>query len=691
MNPVIIGDATLYHADCIEVMAGLQDNSLDAIISDPPYLINFMGKAFDTQHKSLPGANEGQKMQEWHRRWVTEAYRILKPGGHLAAFGGDRTHHRLMSAMEDVGFELRFNLYWVFGSGFPKSQNASIAIDQHFGVKDQREFVEKRNHPTLKDKSKVNRDGASGFHGSNKIADEWNITEPAHTLAKQWSGYGTALKPAVEPVICVRKPLKVVPFEVIIATNSLIGELICLSLSSVNNVEKLLELSPQDLIEECVSVQIIAGTFHGLLNGESSEVMDMFRSPEMAKTILSIVKSWKTILEELCYQPSSVTTSIETEVITELKILNSLILEIMQHYITQEDKKILGSILNARIAKNNLNEKEVLYKRRIFAQELVGFLTTKEPAINAELNSIAITTVNTVLLRAISCLGKQKKNRPAVEICCVGRKPMIGTLAENLLEWECGAMNLDACRVKTDDLLNGGAYYNGTKDLGNASSYATGINIGEFKQPIGRFPPHLLHDGSDVVKQCFPDLKTTWISSTHKNNRSTEFLGELDHPGEQGYNDSGSASRFFPSLPYDEEDCATLFYCAKASKQDRNQGCELIDQNKYSHDGRLTAIENPYQRNQSVASNSHVSVKPTSLMRWICRLLTPKGGTLLDPFMGSGSTLKAAVLENFICIGIERDDDYFAIAEARVAHVSPEIIEMKRERVMPTQAQSSLF
>lgn len=91
-NPVIIGNATLYNADCIEVMAGLPDNSLDSIICDPPYLISFMSKSFDTQHKSLPGANEGQKMQEWHRRWVTEAYRILKPGGHLAAFGGDRTH-----------------------------------------------------------------------------------------------------------------------------------------------------------------------------------------------------------------------------------------------------------------------------------------------------------------------------------------------------------------------------------------------------------------------------------------------------------------------------------------------------------------------------------------------------------------------------------------------------------------------
>jgi DNA modification methylase len=478
MNPVIIGRATLYNADCIEVMAGLPDNSLDSIICDPPYLISFMSKGFDTQHKSLPGANEGQKMQEWHRRWVTEAYRILKPGGHLAAFGGDRTHHRLMSAMEDVGFELRFNCYWAFGSGFPKSQSASMAIDQHFGVKDQREFVEKRNHPTLKDKSKVNRDGASGFHGANKIADEWNITEPAHPLAKQWSGYGTALKPAVEPI-------------------------------------------------------------------------------------------------------------------------------------------------------------------------------------------------------------------------CVGRKPMIGTLAENLLTWGCGAMNLDACRVETNDSLNGGAYSNGTKDLSNASSYATGINIVEFKQPIGRFPPHLLHDGSDVVKQCFPETGSAKESRSGVRGGSSIFdsktIGTPDKIGVWPADSGGSASRFFPSLPYDEEDCATLFYCAKASRTDRNEGCEMMEE------------KNPWDRNcvskaleglgslSGPRQNNHVSVKPTNLMRWICRLLTPKGGTLLDPFMGSGSTLKAAVLENFKCIGIEMDEDYFAIAEARVAHISQEIIEVKRERVIPAQAQSSLF
>lgn len=478
-NPVLIGNATLHLGDCIEVMQTMPENSLDSIICDPPYLISFMSRAFDSQHKSLPGANEGQKMQEWHRRWVTEAYRILKPGGHLAAFGGDRTHHRLMSAMEDVGFELRFGLYWCYGSGFPKSMDASKALDQHFGMKDKREVV-----------GLSNRHGGginNNYMGMTKETSN-AITKPYHPLAKQWSGYGTATK-------------------------------------------------------------------------------------------------------------------------------------------------------------------------------------------------------------------------PAVEICCVGRKSMIGTLAENLLAWGTGAMNLDACRVEIDDNLNGGAYCNGTKDLSNASSYATGINIGEFKQPIGRFPPHLLHDGSEVVKQCFPESGNgSGNKSIVKRARNKGWANSSPGDGVEAidnYGDSGSASRFFPSLPYDEEDCATLFYCAKASRTDRNEGCELIDKREV-REGLKRSTPRSFEIFEAKGAigaprqNNHVSVKPTNLMRWICRLLTPKGGTLLDPFMGSGSTLKAAVLENFTCIGIEMDADYFAIAEARVSHVSPDAVMVKATNpIKPTTkavpVQAGLF
>ena len=113
----------------------MDENSIPFIITDPPYLLEFMGKKFDKQHKDLEGENEGQKMQKWHTGWLIEAYRVLKPGGYLVAFGGTRTSHRLACAMEDVGFEIRDTMMWIYGSGFPKSLDISKAIDKRMKVK----------------------------------------------------------------------------------------------------------------------------------------------------------------------------------------------------------------------------------------------------------------------------------------------------------------------------------------------------------------------------------------------------------------------------------------------------------------------------------------------------------------------------------------------------------------------------
>lgn len=103
--------------DCLEVLPTLPANSVDAIVTDPPYLLEFMGKDFDSQHKDLKGENDGQRMQEWHKRWAKAALRVLKPGGYLLAFGGSRTSHRLTSALEDTGFDVSDVLMWLYGSG----------------------------------------------------------------------------------------------------------------------------------------------------------------------------------------------------------------------------------------------------------------------------------------------------------------------------------------------------------------------------------------------------------------------------------------------------------------------------------------------------------------------------------------------------------------------------------------------
>ena len=192
---VTIGDATLYQGDCIEVMSGMADNSVDSIVCDPPYLLGFMGKAWDAAD-GIAG-----KSDVWR-----EALRVLKPGGHLLAFGAPRTNHRMVTAIEDAGFEIRDSVMWLFGSGFPKSLNIGKAIDKAAGaVREVVGFIDMRG---AYEPGKAGPNSVSG--GGSQCAGnltEKKITAPATPAAQQWQGFGTALKPAFEPVCVARKPL----------------------------------------------------------------------------------------------------------------------------------------------------------------------------------------------------------------------------------------------------------------------------------------------------------------------------------------------------------------------------------------------------------------------------------------------------------------------------------------------------
>jgi hypothetical protein len=221
--------------------------------------------------------------------------------------------------------------------------------------------------------------------------------------------------------------------------------------------------------------------------------------------------------------------------------------------------------------------------------------------------------------------------KPALEPITVARKPLVGTVADNVLRYGTGAINVDGCRVGTDERI--------------ASHYGTGggagHTTGKFNKPYqqgdastenthtkGRWPANLIHDGSDEVTGLFPETSSGALNRANIA-AANRIYGKMPKAltGEYAPN-SGSAARFF--------------YCAKASKRDRDEG------------------------------NIHPTVKPTELMRYLCRLVTQPGGTVLDPFMGSGSTGKAALLEGFNFIGIERDEKYIEIARARIGAVQPE-------------------
>ena len=190
MSPYYQDDlVTLWHGDCRNVMAQLPGNSVDAIVTDPPYELGFMGRRWDAS-----GIAYDQDVWD-------QAHRVLKPGGHLLAFGGTRTWHRLAVAIEDAGFEVRDSIAWMYGSGFPKSLDVSKAIEKAAGA--EREVIGQaqvwgRGVDRFSD---IGQDIA--VNGNAQVA----ITAPATPAAQQWQGWGTALKPAFEPIVVARKPL----------------------------------------------------------------------------------------------------------------------------------------------------------------------------------------------------------------------------------------------------------------------------------------------------------------------------------------------------------------------------------------------------------------------------------------------------------------------------------------------------
>ena len=205
--------------------------------------------------------------------------------------------------------------------------------------------------------------------------------------------------------------------------------------------------------------------------------------------------------------------------------------------------------------------------------------------------------------------------KPACEFFTLARKPLSEkTVAANVLKWGTGGINIDGCRAGSETLpkQKAGQAKIGTFDRQDMVT----------PERQGRFPANLIHDGSQKVLELFPETKPSRIGKPRGTKKKGLFANSKFNKVGKEHNDSGSAARFF--------------YCPKASKKDRDEG------------------------------NHHPTVKPTALMQYLCRLITPTGGVVLDPYMGSGSTGKAAVQEGFSFVGCELDEDYYKIAKSRI-------------------------
>lgn len=267
--------------------------------------------------------------------------------------------------------------------------------------------------------------------------------------------------------------------------------------------------------------------------------------------------------------------------------------------------------------------------------EVIGYSNTNDKRGGALMEThgkpridVAITAPATPEAAAWNGWGTCLK--PAVEPIVVARKPLEGTVAANVLKYGTGAINIDACRVGTEKMINPPASNNRSPSAKGAVDFRMKASVAP-TEATGRFPANLIHDGSDEVLALFPDSKGQCgvVKGTEPSRTGTNGIyGNYNRQNSMSpRGDSGSAARFF--------------YCAKASRSERGD------------------------------FNDHCTVKPLALMRYLVRLVTPKGGIVLDPFMGSGTTGVAAIQEGMNFVGIERDPHYYEIASRRVSDAKP--------------------
>lgn len=579
----------LFQGDCRELLRDLPDECIDAIVTDPPYELGFMGKRWDA-------SGIAYNVDVWR-----ECLRVLKPGGHLLAFGGTRTYHRMACAIEDAGFEVRDSIHWIYGSGFPKSMDVSKAIDKAAGK--EREVIGLSPYA-----ARANKHARAMSPGDlpRTVLDTRGITAPATDAAKQWQGWGTALKPAFEPVIVAAKP-------------ATMGS--CLSMLRARLAEEHSASSQNEFVEAFASALLDAGRRFAT-RGDSCAETDTWQSASAIDLSLNTVSSWQRTWEEASARESTSTTSTETNQTTDSAILLSCLSKITDGS-TRPNAPAFSFLV--RLADD-------LFRASALRLRAIQTLAATESATGASLES---------------CQGEEDRgHKPIV----VARKPLDGTVSENVLAHGTGALNIDGTRVayaSESDFAKLAAGVQAIKARGgsmeNSWKNSSDLSGANDASTIGRWPPNiLLNHSPECGDECAEDCP----------------VPEMDRQG-----DKDGASRFFPCFKYE----------AKAGRKERERGCEslptktgaqAVDREEGS-DG-LNSPRAGAGRTAAAVRNSHPTVKPVELMRWLVKLVTPPNGCVLDPFTGSGTTGMACMLEGFEFVGFEQSAEYIAIAEARI-------------------------
>ena len=510
--------------DCVDVLRAMPDCSVDSIVTDPPYGLSFMGKKWDYDVPSV---------EVWE-----ECLRVLKPGGHLLAFAGTRTQHRMAVRIEDAGFEIRDMIAWVYGSGFPKSLDVSKAIDKAAGA--EREVIREATPPPAGFKS-----GTFDNRGPNSFGNG-AITAPATPEAQQWAGWGTALKPALEPITVARKPLG----EKTVAAN---------------------------VLAHGTGALNIDGCRVGTSDGE-------LQRP--GRNGLGVSGGWANY--------------------------------------TQPDGEYGTPAGLGRWPANLIHDG---------SEEVVaGFPETasgKPSGIRKVAGYATATEHGTTLTgfgdsgsaaRFFYCAKASKKDRDEGLDSSRTVKHTTGLCKEKNMELAVLLQKATCESTVKWGIDESGESITGLCLLDSLSTTLTEI--------------------SKITTSQICSLLTRSLISESTADAKCEAKNGGSHAASAG---SSSQSQLNTTSESQAESALGANHVVSKMLSSISDGANWIP-----------------------ATNFHATVKPTALMRYLCRLVTPPEGIVLDPFMGSGSTGKAAVLEGFEFIGIERDAEYLEIATSRI-------------------------
>lgn len=762
----------IIHGDCREAMKDLEDNSIDAVVTDPPYGLGFMGKEWDTFDSSK------SRLYDFTLEWAKECFRVLKPGAYILAFAGTRTYHKIASAIEDAGFEVRDMIEWVYGclsddteiltdKGFVKYNHNHISnklnlytfniltneinletIDKWFEYEyndtayritsDFTDQIVSRNHNCI-----VEQNGKLIFKKAEALKQQENIPILESVSELQKAFYNSNKRAGSQEQILLKRVCK---------SNDKHSEF--REKTNKNSMQSMRKIILSNISEHKQTKIELLKTMQWSFKGLGVERTRSKRACKLETTKrigfnqendrgnqsklegrFDLYHTKRQVCEskhQICEMPERIYSNGKERRLchgtspdnskTAWKEFNQS--GIRSSYQSQGRGQ---SVRKFNVIQNQFRPQEIRirsgYKTTLATIEEIQYNgivfcpQTKNGAFIARRNGKIFITGNSGFPKSLNIgkavdklQGNEREDvgagndkgrtqtfggsepkstritkgssdwegwgtalKPAHEPICMARKPLAEkTVAENCLKWGVGGINIDGSRVGDEErtFLSRGIRSGAGHYVGDTIKTDNG-----YKTSLGRFPANLIHDGSDEVKECFPNTKSDGGEGVkfaiHQSNHNSIFKFYHSYKTLTNYNDSGNASRFFKSI----------IYQPKASRTERNKGLDALEEKEFGFSGGANGAisrDEEYSEGQGIGlnrvqktKNHHPTVKPIALIEYLINMVSRSGAVVLDPFGGSGTTALACIEAERDCIIIEREKEYIDIIIERVKNHKP--------------------